>query len=586
MLKKSVLLYFLIGAFSAALGTLLFYFGIFAGVERFFQDRLFLGRTPDDRIVILAIDDAALAHFGQWPWPRATFAKIIRDLNKLNPTAIGIDVNFPEPSRLGATDDEALARALSESRTPVVLAQEASPLILAGSPRAEKTIAPIGQFASRATLGYTNVIADPDGVVRSFPSFVAGEESISVPHFALQLAKILRPGAEAPNQKVLRINYAGPPGTFPAASLALDTDDPEKYRALAEGKVIIIGATAQSLQDQKPVPTGRGREMAGAEIHANILDTILGNHYLASLGRLWALDIVILLALIPPFFFLVIQQRYRSLLYIPLIISVLGLFVFFGAVLVQYENGIVIPLVAPSLSWLMSLGGTLAYRSLAEEREKRRIRSTFSKYVSPEVLEVILKQENLMNRKGYKTEAVILFTDLEGFTKLSESLPPERVIELLNIYFETMGPIVKKCRGVLDKYIGDALMAFWCEPFAGGKLYDRAVYAAFEMIRVLPEANKALEARGLPKINMRIGISSGEVIVGDIGSRDRLNFTVIGDPVNAAARLEALNKEYHSQILISEMTYNQLKESYPLEKLGVATVRGKSESFAVFGYRG
>ena len=156
----------------------------------------------------------------------------------------------------------------------------------------------------------------------------------------------------------------------------------------------------------------------------------------------------------------------------------------------------------------------------------------------------------------------------------------------MNIYFETMGPIVKKCRGVLDKYIGDALMAFWCEPFAGGKLHDRAVYAAFEMIKALPEANKALEARGLPKINMRIGISSGEVIVGNIGSRDRLNFTVIGDPVNAAARLEALNKEYHSQILISEMTYNQLKESYPLEKLGVATVRGKSESFAVFGYRG
>jgi adenylate cyclase len=254
-------------------------------------------------------------------------------------------------------------------------------------------------------------------------------------------------------------------------------------------------------------------------------------------------------------------------------------FILFG-----YQNGTIYPLTAPLFGWLLSLGGSLSYHSFAEEREKRKIRAAFSKYVSAEVLPLILlENKNLL--EGRKREATILFTDLEGFTKASEALPPERVIELLNIYFECMCPIVKEERGVLDKYVGDAIMAFWCEPFAGGKGPDHAVRTAFRMIEAIPKMQKMLVERGLPAVHMRIGVNTGEVVVGDIGSSERLDFTVIGKAVNAAARLESLNKDYKTRILISEDTYKQLKETYPLERLGPAELRGISESIVVYGYR-
>lgn len=582
MWKKHVLPFLAIGLGSTGIAVALFYFGLFTGIERTLEDLLFIVRPHSDKIIILAIDDASLAYFGQWPWPRETFAKIIKGLDTLHPKAIGIDINFTEPSRLGPSDDKALEDAIKNSKTPIILAEEASPLTLTSDdiPSAAKTITPRSQFLAHAHTGYTNVIADSDGIVRSFPPLVKDENHNIVPHFALGLAKILRANVALPQQNILRINFSGPPGTFHTASLALKTDKTEEYKNFTQGKIVIIGATAESLQDVKPVPTSHGELMAGPEIHAHILDTLLSGNFLLPISFSLSVVIMLMLAAFPTFGF----SFFRGIA-LPTLISFIGIILFVVTALMNYEAGRVIPLVAPSFSWLFALGGSLAWRSLTEEREKRRIRNTFSRYVSPDVLTFILENPSCMSAGGDMREATILFTDLEGFTKISESLPPERVIELLNAYFESMSPIVKTCRGIVDKFIGDAIMAFWCEPFAGGNYADRAVYAAFEMIKKIPEVNKELARRHLPPIHMRIGINSGPVIVGNIGSEDRLDFTVVGDTVNVASRLEALNKEYHSQILISEKTYRLLTEEFPLVKMGTAQVRGKTETVDVFGYR-
>lgn len=588
-----------IGLFAAILGAAIFYFDLFSGAERFFQDRLFLPEKPREDIVILAIDDAALALYGQWPWPRETFANIIEGLNTLKPAAIGIDVSFPEPSRLGEADDAALARAIQESKAPVILIREAAPLVLRGRGEmayVEKSIDPLpllfsaiskfqvsGQFAA----GYANVIADSDGVVRSFPPYVQNQSGAIIPHFALALARMVSENTPIVHSAgPLRINYTGPPGTFHTASLALKRD-PEllkAYREFTEGKIVIIGATAQSLQDQKPVPTGGGREMPGVEIHANILNMLLSEKPLLPIANGFVFAVILAMALLPA----ILVHLLRSM-YADLILSLAVFIVFAFAAAWSFGEGTIIPVVPPFIAWIASLAGSLAYKTRSEEREKQRIRDTFSKYVSSEVLEIILENADSIRLSGQKVEATILFTDLEGFTKISESLPPEKVVELLNVYFETMSPVIKHCRGVIDKFIGDAIMAFWCDLFASGKHAERAVYSAFEMLKAIPKANTILTERGLPNIRMRIGISSGTIVMGNIGSMDRLNFTVIGDPVNAAARLEPLNKEYKSSIMVSEETMKLLTEDelkkYPLEKLGRISVRGKSEEFDIYGYR-
>lgn len=350
--------YLIILAAAALIGLAALWLGLFSGVDRFLQDRLFLERTADPRVVILAIDEASLAHFGQWPWPRATFAKIIDGLNVLEPAAIGIDINFAEPSRYGTSDDEALARALRESKAPVVLIEEAAPLDLGGgAPRAARTIKPLPLLRDHASFGYANVIADADGVVRSFAPLILDEGGSITPQFALAVLEKAHIPYRLPESGTLHINYAGGPESFHTASLALRTDP----------------------------------------------------------------------------------------------------------------------------------------ASIAEYR---------------------------------------------GF----------------NIYFGVMTPIVKKARGIVDKYIGDALLAFWCEPFAKGHCADQAVHTALEMLEAIPSINEELSRRGLPSIAMRIGINTGDVIVGNIGSDERLDFAVIGDPVNVASRLEKLNKEFGTRLLISSTT--------------------------------
>lgn len=570
-------LYFFMAA--AAIGGSSYYAGLFSGIDRFLNDRLFIAREPDERIMILAIDEAALAVFGQWPWPRATFSKIIEGLNELEPAAIAIDISFAEPSRLGEADDNALEAAIKKSKAPIILAAEAAPLKLAPLPRAGASIQPLARFSQNARSGYANVIADPDGVVRSFTPYIENAEGAKMPHFSLEIAKSLEPIMNLPNDQVLRINYAGGPGTFHTASLALKTENRDKFKEFTKGKVIIIGATAQSLQDLKSVPTGDGRQMAGAEIHAHIANMLAEETYILPIASSLGLALIALLAAVPTGSFIFFS---RSL--IPLSVSFAAIAAYLIAALLLYEKGFIFPLASPLGAWVLALGSSQIYRSFAEEKEKRKIRETFSKYVSNEVLDIILSANEPKMLMGRKTEATILFTDLQGFTKASSNLPPERVIEFLNIYFETMSPIIKRCRGIVDKFIGDAIMAFWCEPFAGGAFADRAVYCAIEMLEAVPKVNLLLKERGLPELIMRIGINTGEIIVGNIGSNDRLDFTVIGNAVNAAARLEPLNKEYGTNLMVSEATYRALTESYPLTLLGTAELRGTTGATVIYGY--
>ncbi len=210
------------------------------------------------------------------------------------------------------------------------------------------------------------------------------------------------------------------------------------------------------------------------------------------------------------------------------------------------------------------------------------MKNLFSKYVSKEVLEEILKNPSQVTLGGEEKEITVLFSDIRGFTSISEKTTPKELVRLLNKYFTAMTEQILKNGGVLDKYIGDAIMAFWGAPIENLEQADKAVRAALQMIQKLDELNKELMSEGIPEIKIGVGIYTGPAVVGNIGSNLRFDYTAIGDTVNTASRLEGLCKEYNTRIIIGKTTKNKLKDDYNLKFLGSALVKGKNKSVDVY----
>lgn len=558
-----------------------FYWGLFSGFENFLEDRLYTQKPPPTDLVILAIDNESLKKIGQWPWSRETFARAIKKLNNYEPQSVGIDVIFAEPSSRGHADDETLTEALQNAHYPIILAAESPFLVLErdAMPQSSTFIKPLPVFekSPKVTLGHVNLILDRDGVARKFArTITTKEQSVN----ALAYEVILRAGKIISKKNnpepTERIVYSAAPGTIQRIPLARLLE--EDIEEMVKGKIILVGSTAADLHDEKSTPLSRGSQMPGVEIQANIVAMLLRADFLLPLTNAQSFFWIIGAAVLSVIPFFVFPASFA----LPLIINfIFGLF-HIAAAIILFELGYAANIIHLNLAWICSSVALAGLRYFKSEGERKKLKKIFSKYVSKDVLEHILKNPSAVKLGGEEKEVTVFFSDIRGFTTLSEKTSPTELVKILNTYFTEMSEEILTQGGVLDKYIGDAIMAFWGAPLEDPKQAEHALEASLAMLKKLGPLNKKIEAMGGTPINIGIGLYTGPVVVGNIGSESRFDYTIIGDTVNVASRLEGLNKEYKTNIILGETTKNKLINQAPLVFLGSVKVKGRDETLSIY----
>lgn len=530
--------------------------------------------------VVLAIDEPTFQQVQQnWPFPRSLHARLLERLREDGAAAVGFDVVFADPST--PEQDGAFAEAIAAATAaglPVVLAS-AREQVESASATLWTEVRPLAALrAAGARHGDAGVDPDDDFVVRRTPQDAGS--------FSAELAQALRPGAPATASADL-VAYRGPRGTFDTRSYYQALEPGLLPPGFFRGKVVLIGRSARSASELQRhqadlfnspfAALGGERLFPGVELQATLLDNRLSGDGLRLAPRAWAPSLVLLaLALLLP----------AGLRWHPGAVAALAAGLVAGIALLSWllflKAGRWLPPLLPMAATAGMYGATALVGYAAARQRARATRAMFSRYVPAEVVARLIAEPGLMRLGGEAREVTLLFTDLAGFTTLSERLSAEQTVELLGLYFGAMAPIVHASGGTIDKYIGDALMAFWGAPLDDARHAEHAVRAAIAMQAAMDGLCEALERRGLPRIAMRIGLHTGRVVVGNVGSAERFSYTAIGDAVNLAARLEGANKAFGTGILLSDATAALLPAGIALRALDEVVVKGKSAPVRVY----
>ncbi len=454
--------------------------------------------------------------------------------------------------------------------------------------------------------GNFTVLPDKDGVIRLY-STVAGAGRANFPALGVALlARVAgKDGVPAPvvpvgtdgapeklqqvrigdrfvldvdNQGQVPLNYYGSYRDFPAWS-ATDVLHGRIPAAEMKGKIVVIGTTAVGTWDQRVTPFD---DIApGVITHATFVENVLRGELLERSGAVLLLEVVLMLSMAIGLAF--VFARVSSLAALPALV-VSGVAWIGGAVLALRYLNLVLALGVPLTQMLVMFLAATSYRFFSEEREKRRARETFSRFLAPKIVEDVLAAGGSVQLGGEKRVLSVLFSDIRGFTSISEKLDPHVLLELLNEYLTPMTDIiVQDHQGTLDKYIGDAIMAFWGAPQEQPDHALRACRAALGMIARLDELRVHWKERGLPDIDVGVGINTGPMSVGFVGSQDRFyNYTVLGDAVNLSSRLEGANKEYGTRIILGPQTYEDVKGAVVVRELDLVQVKGKREPVHIY----
>jgi adenylate cyclase len=460
------------------------------------------------------------------------------------------------------------------------------------------------------SYGYFNYTPDSDGTFRRAPFLLRYQDKDFYPSLPLQTVREyenikdqsivgyitvngfdhieLGPhNIQTSGDARVLINYAGPYHSYKHYSMA-DVIDGTVPPATFKDKIVMVGATAVGIGDLRITPYQESDYM-GVEIHANVVDNLLHNDekglgFLSRGGTEEMIDLFFIVAfgIGMGLVFARLKPLYSTASMV-LALVLFGFIVYFAFA----HFGMWLYAVVPAGTLLANYGTITSFRMVTEEREKRKIRKTFERYVSPGVIRLIEKDpKKYFKAGGESKELSIMFSDIRSFTTMSEGMTPDELVSFLNEYLGEMTGIVFKRWGTLDKYIGDALMAFWGSPFPQEDHASRSCAAALDMIARLQELNFKWEAEGKKPFEIGIGINTGVVNVGNMGSSVRFAWTCMGDPVNLASRLEGQNKEYHSQIIIGENTYQQVKGEFVCRDLDRIRVKGKKKPVKVYELMG
>jgi adenylate cyclase len=574
----------------------------------------------DSSVVIVAIDDESMKSLPtKWPYPRTYFARMIHNLSLAGARLIIFDVEFTEPSLEHPEEDDSLAASVARAGNVIL----AGKVVLDASRRSTnnhfilKPVEPL--LATRAPIGLVNVIEDGDGFIRQYLLFqqmadryyfpLAVQAYLSLhsinqnnitPH--LQHGTFTYGPLRLPtvSDNTMYVNFVGPAQTFRTYSLATILDDAEFNLVEDEDtdifeqhllwntfrdKIVFVGASAEELQDNKYTPffeyRGSRQKMPGVEMHANALYTLRHGLFLQN-APVWASFLLLgILALLTAAATLTIKPFRALTVTLLLIILSVG----FGYLLfIKYR--VIMNLVQPVLCISFTFVVGLAFQTVTEQREKARIRKTFQQYVSPSVVEKMLSGGDMPSYGGERRELTVLFSDIRRFTSFSESHEPEVVVNRLQEYLSEMVEVIFKYDGTLDKFVGDEIMALYGAPYYYADHAERACRTALDMTDNLRQIQKRWSADFKEYFNIGIGINSGKVIVGNLGSRQLFDYTVIGDQVNVGARLEGLNKYYETTIIISEQTYAHVRELACVRELDLVRVMGRTQPLRIYELRG
>jgi adenylate cyclase len=563
----------LLGGLTAAVVTVgLGLAGALESPELGVLDRLFAWRgqrAPTAPIIVVSIDEDSFDELNiPWPFPRALHARLVEQLSEGRPIVIAFDVLFPEPSSRGPADDEALGAAIARAGN-VVLAAAITYVSEPGYVKADANppLPVIRQGA--AAVAPVNEWVDQDGHLRRAALRQRlGDQTLEGFDVAIyrRAAAAGLAVAPLPLASEIVINFRGGPGTFPRVSyhrVVNGAVPPEAFR----GAIVLIGATSPVLHDVFSTPFAPAREMPGVEIHANVLDTLIRGDRVREMPTGASLALAAVAALAGAGMAARLRVL-RGFLAVALLGVVLAAATF--AVFVLWDAWL--RTVAVSLSLGLGYGATVIDNYIREQRERRRL----SQFFSPSILTQIVRGRGKGVLGSHRRLVTMLFSDIRGFTSMSEKVEPEQVAEMLREYLTEMTEVVFRHGGTVDKYIGDCIMALYNAPFDDLDHAANAVRTALELQERTLTVSARWEQTLGGQIRNGVGINTGEVVVGALGSRQRLEYTAIGDAVNLAARLEGLTKEYGTGIVISESTYELVKGRFLTRELGTVAVRGKA----------
>ncbi|AOM83996.1 CHASE2 domain-containing protein [Salisediminibacterium beveridgei] len=588
----------IVGVCIGGLALVFYYLDTFYVIEHNFTDRFFREeRETDYRIKILAIDEDSLEDVGRWPWPRDVMAEVTSDLADGGAEAVWVDVLYAESSPV-EEEDEALEEALAthdEILLPVYF-QFDSLQAEAGTALEYRTMfEPIYENYNMDDTGHINVLADEDRVVRQGLLGVESPDGNMIPAISVVLAnqlleegeqitydeggnRWLRGAGEIPTDDWSRMgfSYASSPqqSTFSVYSFkdVLDGTIPPDYFSQS---IVLIGPYATGLQDEYLTPMSNTIPMFGVEIHANIIQSLLDEQYYERTSLPVGLLVVGLMFAVPFSIFEAVRARWATGL---LFVFLVGYVIFVG---VWFDiSQMLLPFTYALAAIIFAYVSSVVIQYIQETLEKKRVRDTFGRYVSQNVVDDILDSNEEIKVGGTKKAVTLMFIDIRGFTTLSEKMDPEKVIDILNDYLDLCAQSIFKFEGTIDKFMGDGVMAIYGAPIDQEDHALRAVKTALDIQKQSEALTAKIKEQYDYEIGFGIGINSGECIVGNVGSKDRLDYTAIGDDVNLAARLESKAKAM--QILISDKTYEKIKDDVDVTKLEPVMVKGKEKSIQVY----
>lgn len=512
-------------------------------------------------IVIVGIDDSSLQKIGAWPWNRDVHARLVQALGQYAPRAVGFDVLFAE-ARAG---DIEMQEALDRAPYRVVLASKIEPLGYVKSVYALHN--------KNVIEGVVNVNPDSDAKVRVTQKYFLNK-SACVPSFAEALiAAQVQNNQTACDTKENVLRYQE---NIPRVSY-IDVLDGRVPLDVLKDKIVLVGFATTDLETDSFFGL-LGTKINGVEIHAHAIATTLNNSQVIEISRTRVLLVNLLLALLLALIPFILRRVWLQL---GIFVGVITLT--FLAAIFAYEFGYktYIPwaIGLPTISYAVAL----LYSYIMNVRKGEYLKKLFGTYVHPSLLDQLIANPKTLKLGGEKRHMTVLFSDVRGFTTFSEKLSPEALVDLLNDYLNVMSPVILDKRGTIDKYIGDAIMAFWNAPVLTKNHELLAVESALIMQEKLIEFNRSLNRADGMQLGIGIGVNSGEMVVGNMGSDARFNYTVMGDAVNTGSRFEGLTKKYGVITIVGEMTRNAITDDNILfRKLDVMTVKGKTEPTTIY----
>ena len=624
----------------------------FQALDNQLRDYMFVVRgflEPSKDVVIIDIDEKSLKELGQWPWKRKDFAQVLQNLSDAGTGIIGLDIVFAEydnsnPTKVlkelgydtAGVDDYDLMLAQTVAATPTILGYvfvleddgiktEGAPSVPAIFIERNKPEKEYIFDAYRAILnvpltqenayssGFFNTFPDDDsGIIRSVP-LVMKYEGVVYPSLSMEMVRIMTEAnkvyvnygedigvqsvesgpIEIPTDNFGRmlVNYRGPAFTYPYISAADIFNGNFKPEDVA-GKFVLIGTSAAGLLDLRATPYDN--VFPGVEIHANVIDNIIQGDFISKPSWVLGADIALIFFVgIALAILLGYQSAFMTLVVLVFVIVSQLSFNYYMLFVEGIALNILFDVLVLSISiYIVSM--VLNY--FLETKQKNMIKGKFASKVSADVMEDILKHPDAASWDGAEKEITVFFSDVRGFTNISEAMGDAKMlIKLMNDIMEPMTEIIIDAHGTVDKYIGDAIMAYWNAPHDVEDHADKAVVASLKQLYKLKDVNENLrnnpkyakvvamaDSKNIPIVDIGIGLNSGVAIVGEMGSKGRSDYTVIGDPINLGSRLESLCKFYNSRLNISNFTKSMLKGDYIYRFVDLVTVKGKKEPIEIW----